>query len=185
MTKIVSGLQYTILLPDFDYSDLEALCHIMYGLDVAVPRSSFDNIFALAELLGIAVGKLRYPERFLLDPNEPRLAKRKRITISSSDAGTAPAPQVELEVEDERDPLAIEQDDGPEAAENMPLCCFHCSESFSNLEALQKHAEAHKGETFKSKRHKCQKCKKVYNLRYCVANFAPHFHIRFYLRCGN
>jgi hypothetical protein len=31
-------LTYTILLPEVDYSDVEALCHILYGVDVAVPR---------------------------------------------------------------------------------------------------------------------------------------------------
>ena len=69
-----SDNQYKILLPDIDYSDVEALCHILYGVDVAVPRSRFDKIKNLADMLGIPVSKLKSPEDFILDPNEPRLA---------------------------------------------------------------------------------------------------------------
>ena len=65
---------YKILVPDIEYSDVEALCHILYGVDVAVPRSRFDKIHILADMLGIPVEKLKKPEDFLLDPNEPRLA---------------------------------------------------------------------------------------------------------------
>ena len=71
---IPSDNQYKILLPDIDYSDVEALCHILYGVDVAVPRSRFDKIYNLADMLGIPVSKLKSPEDFILDPNEPRLA---------------------------------------------------------------------------------------------------------------
>ena len=44
----------------------------------------------------------------------------------------------------------------------LPLCCWHCNKSFGNLDELQKHLKNHKGELPKnSKKHKCQKCKKV------------------------
>ena len=68
-----------ILLPDIEYSDVEALCHILYGVDVAVPRSRFDKIHNLADMLGIPVSKLKKPEDFLLDPNEPRLAASQGV----------------------------------------------------------------------------------------------------------
>ena len=60
-------------------TDVEALCHILYGVDVAVPRSRFDKIHNLADMLGIPVSKLKKPEDFLLDPNEPRLAASQGV----------------------------------------------------------------------------------------------------------
>ena len=39
-----------------------------------MPRSRFDKIYNLADMLGIPVSKLKSPEDFILDPNEPRLA---------------------------------------------------------------------------------------------------------------
>jgi len=45
---------------------------------------------------------------------------------------------------------------------SLPICCWHCNESFANLDDLQAHLKTHKGELPKSsKKHKCQKCKKV------------------------
>ena len=45
---------------------------------------------------------------------------------------------------------------------SLPICCWHCNESFANLDDLQTHLKTHKGELPKSsKKHKCQKCKKV------------------------
>lgn len=122
----------TILLPEIDYSDVEALCHILYGVDVAVPRSRFYKIFNLAEMLGIPASKLKTPEDFLLDPNEPRLASASLRNGSNSETTTP------------------------------PLCCWHCNRTFTVLENFQEHLESHKGEKYKSKRHKCQKCKKIF-----------------------
>ena len=43
-----------------------------------------------------------------------------------------------------------------------PNCCWHCNQSFGNLNLLQNHLKSHKGEPPKNiKKHKCQKCKKV------------------------
>jgi hypothetical protein len=84
-------------------------------------------------MLGIPASKLKTPEAFLLDPNEPRLASATREKRRRADVvGATP-----------------------------PLCCWHCNDSFPDLELLQKHLDTHKGEKYKSKRHKCQKCKKV------------------------
>jgi len=45
---------------------------------------------------------------------------------------------------------------------SLPICCWHCNESYANLDDLQTHLKTHKGELPKSsKKHKCQKCKKV------------------------
>ena len=137
-------LNYTIMLPDIEYSDVEALCHILYGVDVAVPRSRFNKIFVLAEMLGIPASKLKTPEDFLLDKDEPRLA-----------AATASASMNLVQRPQQQESHQGQNDDLP------PLCCWHCNRTFSQLEEFQSHLETHKGEKYKSKRHKCQKCKKV------------------------
>ena len=138
-TTFVPDLNYTIILPDVEYSDVEALCHILYGVDVAVPRSRFDKISKLAEMLGIPASKLKTPEIFLLDRNEPRLAASVNKSL---------AQKQNIEKQNKQDNLP-------------PLCCWHCNRTFSQLDEFQTHLESHKGEKYKSKRHKCQKCKKV------------------------
>ena len=69
-------LHYKILLPDVEYTDVEALCHILYGVNVTVPRSRFRKIHQLGEMLGIPVSKLNTPEDFLL-PESKQRSKRK------------------------------------------------------------------------------------------------------------
>ena len=47
--------------------------------------------------------------------------------------------------------------------ETPPLCCWHCNKTFPQLKEFQRHLESqHKGETYKTKRHKCTKCKKIF-----------------------
>jgi len=44
----------------------------------------------------------------------------------------------------------------------LPMCCWHCNKAFGSLNELQDHVKSHKGDAPKnSKKHKCQKCKKV------------------------
>ena len=139
-------LHYKVLLPDIDYSDVEALCHILYGVDVAVPRSRFDKIHTLADMFGIPVSKLRTPEDFLLDPNEPRLAASQAAAASAASVASAAS----------RDNPRVSGETLP------PLCCWHCNRTFVSLKEFQTHLDTkHKGQAFKSKRHKCTKCKKV------------------------
>jgi len=104
-------------------------------VDVAVPRSRFDKIHNLADMLGIPVSKLKKPEDFLLDPNEPRLAASQVVTRAKQQ----------------------------KTKETPPLCCWHCNKTFPQLKEFQRHLESqHKGETYKTKRHKCTKCKKIF-----------------------
>ena len=49
-----------------------------------MPRSRFDKIHNLADMLGIPVSKLKKPEDFLLDPNEPRLAASNGVKFCHS-----------------------------------------------------------------------------------------------------
>ena len=154
----VPDLNYTLILPDVEYSDVEALCHILYGVDVAVPRSRFDKISKLAEMLGIPATKLKTPEDFLLDKNEPRLAaaafsrENANCTGNTVSATTAVVQNVNKQLITSTHPQDLSL---------PPLCCWHCNRTFSQLDDFQTHLESHKGEKYKSKRHKCTKCKKV------------------------
>jgi hypothetical protein len=50
----------------------------------------------------------------------------------------------------------------PVIPSSLPICCWHCNQSFPHLDDLQTHLKTHKGEQTKSStKHKCQKCKKV------------------------
>ena len=45
----------------------------------------------------------------------------------------------------------------------LPMCCWHCNKAFGSLNELQDHLKSHKGDAPKNtKKHKCQKCKKVF-----------------------
>ena len=60
---------------------------------------------------------------------------------------------------------------------SLPICCWHCNESFGNLDDLQTHLKTHKGELPKSsKKHKCQKCKKV------SLSSSYFFHLQFVIK---
>ena len=137
-------LHYKILLPDVEYTDVEALCHILYGVNVTVPRSRFHKIHQLGEMLGIPVSKLRTPEDFLLPSKRP-----KRKTTPNSPPTSVPEPPSTQK---------------PSTSQEVPpICCWYCNCTFTNLEEFQKHLDAnHKDEAYKTKRHKCQKCKKIF-----------------------
>ena len=70
--KIIEGGGVKIILPDVEYTDVEALCHILYGVEVSVPRTRFNKIYNLAHMLGIPVSKLNNPEHFLLHHQHPK-----------------------------------------------------------------------------------------------------------------
>ena len=156
----VPDLNYTLILPDVEYSDVEALCHILYGVDVAVPRSRFDKISKLAEMLGIPATKLKTPEDFLLDKNEPRLAAAAISRENANFTGNTVAVSATATVVQNVNKQLITSTH-PQDLSLPPLCCWHCNRTFSQLEDFQTHLESHKGEKYKSKRHKCTKCKKV------------------------
>lgn len=140
-------LHYKILLPDVEYTDVEALCHILYGVNVTVPRSRFHKIHQLAEMLGIPVSKLKTPENFLLNSKRP---KKKTNTL---DATPMAVPNTTNEPSAQK----------PTSEQVPPICCWYCNRTFRSLEEFQKHLDAnHKDEAYKTKRHKCQKCKKVF-----------------------
>ena len=52
-----------ILLPDIEYSDVEALCHILYGVDVAVPRSRLLYIGWFKNDFSACWSYICYPKR--------------------------------------------------------------------------------------------------------------------------
>ena len=52
-----------ILLPDIEYSDVEALCHILYGVDVAVPRSRLLYTGWFKNDFSAWWSYIRYPKR--------------------------------------------------------------------------------------------------------------------------
>ena len=63
---------HKIILPEVEYTDVEALTHIMYGVEVSVPKSRFDKIYNLASMLGIPASKLNTPELFLFHPKKTK-----------------------------------------------------------------------------------------------------------------
>ena len=68
---------------------------------------------------------------------------------------------VTMSVGGEKPPEFKDLEDENAGVDVLPLCCWHCNRAFADLEELKTHVKTHKGERFKSKRHKCQKCKKV------------------------
>ena len=70
---------------------------------------------------------------------------------------------VTMSVGGEKPPEFKDLEDENAGVDVLPLCCWHCNRAFADLEELKTHVKTHKGERFKSKRHKCQKCKKVRN----------------------
>ena len=68
---------------------------------------------------------------------------------------------VTMSVGGEKPPEFTDLEDENAGVDVLPLCCWHCNRAFADLEELKTHVKTHKGERFKSKRHKCQKCKKV------------------------
>ena len=69
---------------------------------------------------------------------------------------------VTMSVGGEKAPEFTDLEDENAGVDVLPLCCWHCNRAFADLEELKDHVKTHKGERFKSKRHKCQKCKKVH-----------------------
>ena len=125
-----------------EYTDVEALCHILYGVEVSVPRSRFNKIYNLAHMLGIPVSKLNNPEHFLRHhhPKDHQLINEARRSK-----------------EKKKNP--------------PPLCCWYCYSTFPNLALFQKHLEeAHPNETLQKfsvkPSHKCPKCQKTFLTMY-------------------
>jgi len=134
-TTFIPNLEYYIYLPDMDLECVQTLMNICYGVDTAVPQDKLDQLHILADMLGITVD---LPFRI----SEPLFDSGGNMSV-----GGDKAPQ--------------ELDDDNAGVDVLPLCCWHCNTPFADLETLKVHVKTHKGERFKSKRHKCQKCKKV------------------------
>ena len=118
-----------------DHEDVQTLLNILYGVDVAVPQDRLDQLHGLADMLGITVD---LPFRIV----EPPFASGSSMSVGGE--------KVAQDLEDDNAGVDV-----------LPLCCWHCNRAFADLEELKVHVMTHKGERFKSKRHKCQKCKKV------------------------
>lgn len=134
-STFVPNLEYYVYLPDIERECVQTLLNICYGVDTAVPQEQLDPLHNLADMLGITVD---LPFRIVEPPID---------SGSSFSVGGEKAPQ--------------ELDDDNAGVDVLPLCCWHCNTPFADLETLKVHVKTHKGERFKSKRHKCQKCKKV------------------------
>merc|ERR1719300_645701 len=132
----VPNLEYYVYLPDIDQECVQTLINICYGVDTAVPQDKLDQLHILADMLGITVD---LPFRI----SEPLFDSGGNMSVG----GDRMLPQ--------------ELDDDNAGVDVLPLCCWHCNTPFADLETLKVHVKTHKGERFKSKRHKCQKCKKV------------------------
>ena len=143
-------MQYEVVLPDTDYTNLESLINILYGVDVAIPQNRLDQVHSLADMLGITVDlPFRIVEQSF---NEVGGVDEQQVSnlVTMSVGGEKPIPEFK-DLEDENNA----------GVDVLPLCCWHCNRAFADLEELKRHVKTHKGERFKSKRHKCQKCKKV------------------------
>ena len=139
-------LQYEVILPDTDHGNLESLMNILYGVDVAIPQNKLDQLHTLADMLGITVDlPFRIVEQSFHETGNEHVSD----LITMSVGGEKDAPEF-TDLEDENAGVDV-----------LPLCCWHCNRAFADLEELKDHVKTHKGERFKSKRHKCQKCKKV------------------------
>ena len=142
--------QYEIVLPDTDHSNLETLINILYGVDVAIPQHKLDQVHGLADMLGITVD---LPFRIIEQSfNENSRGDEHPVSnlVTMSVGGEKQVPEF-TDLENENAGVDV-----------LPLCCWHCNRAFADLEELKTHVDTHKGERFKSKRHKCQKCKKVF-----------------------
>ena len=145
-----------------EYTDVEALCHILYGVEVSVPRSRFNKIYNLAHMLGIPVSKLNNPEHFLLHhhPKDHQLINEARKTK-----------------EKKKNP--------------PPLCCWYCYSTFPNLALFQKHLEeAHPNETLQKfsvkPSHKCPKCQKTFLTMYKLRqHLSKNFFFFLYVSLGH
>ena len=119
----------------------------MYGVDVAIPQNKLDELHRLADMLGITVD---LPFRIV-----------EQSFNEAAGVGEQVSDLVTMSVEGEKAPEFKDLEDENAGVDVLPLCCWHCSRAIADLEELKEHVKTHKGERFKSKRHKCQKCKKV------------------------
>ena len=117
-------------------------------MDVAIPQNKLDRLHSLADMLGITVD---LPFR-IIEHNGNGLGAVDQVSnLVTMSVGEEKATPKFTDLEDENAGVDV-----------LPLCCWHCNRAFADLEELKDHVKTHKGERFKSKRHKCQKCKKVY-----------------------
>ena len=117
---------------------------------MAIPQNRLDQLHSLADMLGITVD---LPFRIIEQSfNEAGGVDEHQVSnlVTMSVGGEKPIPEFK-DLEDENNA----------GVDVLPLCCWHCNRAFADLEELKSHVKTHKGERFKSKRHKCQKCKKV------------------------
>ena len=148
--------QYEVILPDTDFKNLQSLIDILYGVDVAIPQNRLDQLHNLADMLGITVDlPFRIVEQSFNDVDVGDMNGGDQLNQVSN--------LVTMSVGGEKPPEFTDLEDENAGVDVLPLCCWHCNRAFADLEELKTHVKTHKGERFKSKRHKCQKCKKVRN----------------------
>ena len=153
-----------MILPDTDFRNLESLINILYGVDVAIPQNRLDQLHNLADMLGITVDlPFRIVEQSFNDINIEDVNGGEQLNQVSN--------LVTMSVGGEKQPEFTDLEDENAGVDVLPLCCWHCNRAFADLEELKNHVKTHKGERFKSKRHKCQKCKKVIEI-ILIVNFA-------------
>ena len=131
-----------------------------------------ESAWASEQSSVLAKPQSKLPEKSLNEPILPKApAKTTRKTLARIAPKTAANTERKVPNTPQQPPILVSNvvpspnkvpNLAPAIPSSLPICCWHCNQSFPHLDDLQKHLKTHKGEQTKSStKHKCQKCKKV------------------------
>ena len=150
---------------------MSCLCQLLYGASVLNCRDTLVQLYRLVDVLGIQLSLVTEAAASTADPaaaattpavedcpavpevkvfppaagNGPEAAEDMETIIAEVESGRTPSVPPSL-------PVAEETVGG----EELPLCCYHCSQPFQSFEALSSHicTKAGRGK----RHHRCNQC---------------------------
>ena len=164
----------TGLFSGISSSVVSSLCQLLYGASVQSCRDTLGQLHRLVDVLGIQLSLVTEAAASTADPaeHEPGPASAAagdylavpEVKVFPPAAGDGPAAAEDMEtiiaeVESGRTPSvppSLPVAEETVGGEELPLCCYHCSQPFQTLEALSSHicTKAGRGK----RHHRCNQC---------------------------
>ena len=156
------------MLAGISSSVVSCLCQLLYGASVLSCRDTLVQLYRLVDVLGIQLSLVTEAAASTADPAAAAITPAVEVCPDVAEINEV-FPPAAREVAEDMETIIAEVDSGsgrtpsvsplPEetvGGEELPLCCYHCSQPFQSYEDLSSHICTMAGRG--KRHHRCKQC---------------------------
>ena len=157
----------TGLLAGISSSVVSFLCQLLYGASVLSCRDTLGQLYRLVDVLGIQLSLVTEAAANTADPAEavitpavevcPDVAEINEVFAPAAREGAEDTQTIIAKVDSSRTPsVSPSLPEETVGGEELPLCCYNCSQPFQSYEDLSSHICTMAGRG--KRHHRCKQC---------------------------